>query len=424
LEEIKPLVIKYIAEAHDIKKGYCLSKCKQYNLWHEPLKTYYKKHKKTNPTNADQLCFIILLSYPKKIIENLNDISEIKLFSHENTDFIYIEESTLNHEENESDRYDCICSYERLQNVHIVENKYSGIRLQIGSDCITKHKIISNEELKKFKETDKKIKERLREIKEGKPIGYYKEEKQRIIDEKERIKEEKKIEKLRKENEKMEEKIKSGNFKICYYCGISIVDIRKEKLRICNKCINRCIMNNIANVCLQIKSYTFNECGYCEKMFVDKPETDLCKRCRIDNKILKCSSRLCSIIMVVDINTKYIYCDDCEKKINKCIDCKNDYIKENCEERCNYCQYIFDNNFDTKICVSCAENMIIKKTESWRTYCKICYANIKDILDNPPNCKCGLRMTEKTIKKYGKNYGRKGLGCILFPNGCKDFKML
>ena len=134
---------------------------------------------------ADKLCFVILLSYPKHIIQSLNDISDIKLFSHDNTDFIYKEELALNHEEDESERHDCICSYEKLLKIHIVENRYSGIYLQVGSECITKHNLISNEEIKKFKETEKLLKEKRKEIIECKPIGYYKEEKKRKREEKE-----------------------------------------------------------------------------------------------------------------------------------------------------------------------------------------------------------------------------------------------
>ena len=122
LDEIKPTIIKYIEDAHNITNGDCLSRCKQYNLWHSPLNNFYKEHKTTTPSMADKLCFVILLSYPKNIIEKLNDISDIKLFSNENTDFIYKEELTLNHEEDESERYDCICSYERLQKIHTIQS--------------------------------------------------------------------------------------------------------------------------------------------------------------------------------------------------------------------------------------------------------------------------------------------------------------
>ena len=37
LKEIKQLVIDNIEKAHNIRNGFCLSKCKQYNIWHSPL---------------------------------------------------------------------------------------------------------------------------------------------------------------------------------------------------------------------------------------------------------------------------------------------------------------------------------------------------------------------------------------------------
>lgn len=33
-------------------------------------------------------------------------------------------------------------------------------------------------------------------------------------------------------------------------------------------------------------------------------------------------------------------------------------------------------------------------------------------------------MVEKTIKKEGRNKGRKCLSCSKYPNGCNEFKML
>ena len=127
LQEIKPLVIENIDNAQNVNSELFIPRLKSYTELHYPLIKFYKKYKKNKPTMADKLCFVILLSYPKNIIESLDDISDIKLFSHDNTDFNYNDELTLNHEEDENERYDCICSYEKLQKVHIVENKYSGI---------------------------------------------------------------------------------------------------------------------------------------------------------------------------------------------------------------------------------------------------------------------------------------------------------
>jgi hypothetical protein len=419
LEEIKPLAITYIPDAQNISNWDCLQKCRQYDMWHSPLIKFYEKNKKMKPTMGDKLAFVILLSYPIHVIKKLSDISDIKLFAHDNTDFIYKQELTLNKEENESERYDCICSYQKLQNVHYVENKYSGITLQVGSECIKKYNLISQEELKKFKKTEKLLNEKKKEIKEGKALGHYQVEKQRK-------KEEKMILQLEKENIQKQEKIKTGNFKICINCGINIVDIRRQCLCICNKCKNNNDHKELA--CNQIKKYGLNECQNCDNKFIDiKQYPYLCKGCKPQNKIIKCSMHLCPTLMVVDINEQIsIYCDDCEKIIIKCIDCNHKFIQNVSEttSRCKSCQYNYKNKFINKICVSCNEEMTIKETELWRKYCNDCYIEIKDTLKNPPKCKCGLVMLEKTIKKDGINKGRKGLGCSKFPNGCNDFKML
>jgi hypothetical protein len=414
LHEIKQLVIDNIEKAHDINNPDCLFKCTDYFNWHFPLIKFYEKNKKTQPTMADKLCFVILLSYPKHIIESLNDISDIKLFSHDNTDFIYIQELCLNHAENETGSYDCICSYERLQNIHFVQNKYSGITLQVGSECITKHNLISNGEIKKFKETEKLLKEKRKEIKEGKPIGYYKEEKKIKKEEKEREKEE-------KENEKIQKKIKTGNFKRCYKCDINIVDIRKDNLCICNKCKN----NINEDLCCEIKKHGLNECVNCNNNFIDVIQNDpyLCKNCKSQNKIIKCRMSLCSTLLLVDINTNNVSCDDCEKKIITCIDCKIGFIQDTCESRCECCQYIYENRLVNKTCVVCNEEMAVKQCELWRTYCTTCYRRVQDTIKNPPKCNCGLNMIQRTIKR-GENQGRKGLGCPKYPNGCNKFQIL
>jgi hypothetical protein len=129
--------------------------------------------------------------------------------------------------------------------------------------------------------------------------------------------------------------------------------------------------------------------------------------------------------MVVDINTNSdIYCDDCEQKIMNCNDCTHKFIQNDSEIRCKSCQYNFKYNLFTKNCISCNEEMVIKENEQWRTYCRDCYIEIQDSIKNPPECKCGITMLVRTIKKDGINKGRKCFGCSNFPKGCGIFKML
>jgi len=233
LDEIKQLIIANIEKAHDISNPWCLSKCTDYFNWHLPLIEFYKENKTIQPTMADKLCFVILLSYPKDIIQSLNDVSDIKLFSHDNTDFIYIQELSLNHAENETGSNDCICSYKRLHNIHFVKNKYSGITLQVGSECITKHNLISREEIKKFKETDKLLKEKRKEIKEGKTIGFYEAERKRKAEEKKRKAEEEKKRKAEEEENKLVNKT-------CVVCNEEMAVKKCELWRIyCTTCYRK-----------------------------------------------------------------------------------------------------------------------------------------------------------------------------------------
>ena len=166
-DEIKPLVMDNIDYAQDPKNSNSIARSKTYDALHQPLIEFYKKYKRTKegnpmkPEMADKLAYIILLSYPKYIINTFNSMSNIKLFSndeHMETDFYFREMIKTN-----NDEYDCICSYHRLKKIFVVQNKYSKIEIQVGSECITKYKLLSKQELQKFKEAEKEYNRKQRE---------------------------------------------------------------------------------------------------------------------------------------------------------------------------------------------------------------------------------------------------------------------
>jgi hypothetical protein len=417
LEEIKPIVFKNIYKAHDIKSRFCLSRCTQYDVFHDPIINFYNLNKSKKPSMADKLAYILLLSYPKEMIESLNDMSQLKLFSHENTDFNYIKLLEINDDDDNED-HDCACSYEKLKNINIVENKYSGITLQIGSECIKKYKIISNEELNKFKEAEKLRLEQQREIKEGKPIGYYKEEKKRAKSEREQAK-------LKSEKAKLEKKRKQG-FNICYICEKNIVGIKNSNLCVCNSCkkLDICLHNNLN---YEIQHNELHSCANCDKSFVysKTDEPILCKPCSNNKKISKCKITGCDELFCVDKNSNELYCDACEKtKFNNCTDCNkiciSQYMKNN---RCDVCDYIYTNKIVKVECISCKKELKKKYKYNYK-YCNDCYKKIKEISENPPQCYCGTNMETKTITKDCPDKGRKCLGCVNYPNGCKRFYLL
>jgi len=358
LEEIKPIVLKNLNVAHNIKNPYCLSLCKEYSNHHLPLEKYLKS-KNIKASMADKLCFIILLSYPDNFIEKLTSIFDIKLyninlFTYENTDFIYKGVMCLNNEEFGHDTYDCICSYERLQTIHIVENKYSGIQLQVGSRCIKKYNLISKEEIKKMNEIEKKLKERNKEIEEGLPIGWHEQKRKEKLDEKEN-------KKLEKEN-KNQEKIKSGKYKNCYRCKSENSIISITKIILCKNC--KIIGKD--ELCDEIKNKCVRECDDCLNYFIDFKKNKnnanayLCKKCSINNKIIHCKNYMCNEYMIVDINEKTIpYCNACEEKLTECTNCKKKFVPNSGNERCNTCQFNFVNKIENINCIRCNSEMCV-----------------------------------------------------------------
>jgi hypothetical protein len=445
IDEIRPLVFKYINEAQNIKNPDCLMNCTTYSIWHNPLISFYKKCKDKHPSMADKLAFVILLSYPRRMIEQIKTMSELSLFgnSDDETDFIYndklvIDKSDDNFGDDASGNYDCICSYNALCYVHFVQNKHSGISLVVGSECIHKHKLLSEEEYKKVIKNDKQLKERQQEIKEGKPIGFIQEkkrlkkeekQKEKIKKQEEKIKKQEEKERIRLENEKKDEEIcryellKSGNFHICKFCETNIITIN---LRYCYHCVSPIICKIKKIECQIIEEYGLIECLNCCKKCIDKKkEYYLCALCNKTNTIIKCPTTACNTFMIVDKYTSIIiYCDDCEKKILKCIDCNLQFISNNVNKlNCDSCTFNKSNICININCVYCNKLFTAKQIDIWKKYCKECYKIIDGLTLNPSKCKCNLSMVKKTVKKNGINKGRIGLACANFPNGCNKFNM-
>jgi hypothetical protein len=380
LFDIKPLVILHIKSAQDINNPYALYRLRFYEQYHNPLEVWFKQKYNKMPSKADKLTFIILLSYPINFITNAVSFDDFKLFNlkdENNSDFKLID--VINIEFNDNDEFndehiDCICSKDNLRYVSRVENKYSHIELYIGSECIRKYKIISQEEINRMNEINEKLKERQKEIKECLPIGYYEEEK--------KINKIKKYEeKNKKENEKIKKKIESGNYRICYICNITLMNIRfaKDK-RICEKC-DLCLFKFIHKshyykrlhnqINLLCKHY---ECNNCDKdfIFILSGSEYLCKFCKNFYKTINCN--ICKINVLIDINSNDIYCSDCDQKIIKCLDCNQTFIKNiNNTYRCKICQMCYDNKLKIQKCQECSNNFTRKENESWKKNCNKCY---------------------------------------------------
>ena len=147
LHEVKHLALEEIKIAQDINNRDCLSYITTYQIYHNKI----SKHFKRKLSKQDYFAYIILLTYPENMIRNYNKFEELNLFTNkDNSDFEIIDSFDVEVDDITGDLLeylDCVCSYKKLSSIYIVVNKYTKIKLQIGSECIKKHKIISKKEL-------------------------------------------------------------------------------------------------------------------------------------------------------------------------------------------------------------------------------------------------------------------------------------
>jgi hypothetical protein len=420
LDVIKPFVLLHINHAQDINNPHSLSKLRFYGQYHRPLEDWFKKNCNKPPSKADKLAFIILLSYPKQRVIDATSFDDFRLFTvndDKKSDFKFINTIDLDYnEEDEFDEHiDCICSKDNLKYVTRVENKYSGIQLYIGSECIKKYKIVSEEEIKKMNDINSKKKERKREIDEGLPVGYYNDlrlcEKNRKIEEKNRKIEEKNRkleEKNKKERQKIQEKLNTGNYKLCYLCHKSLMNIKDNKnKRICESCVENDIGDLIEaisdSIIKKCQIYDCNNCDNPYNSFFSNNEY-LCKPCTKDNKIILC--KICKTCVLLDIDSSDLYCENCEKKLFNCIDCSQESIRwANNSDRCQTCQLCYNNKMILQKCETCETCFERKNGDTWKKICHDCF-------DDLPLCnKCSKKMVIRIVKKDNKNKGRKFYAC-------------
>ena len=420
LQEIRPLIIKYIDISQDPNSHNSLWNIKDYNYYHEQLKDYYLQiGKQKKPSKLDKLAYIVLLSNSKRKILDSESIEDFKLFREDReADFKIIKVIEAEYNENDEDHEDhndCVCSYQNLKFVYFVENIHTGIVLRVGSECITKYKLVSKEEFesknKIFKEIMSKKKERQSELEKGLPLGYFEEQKQL-----EKIKKEE--EKSKKEKETIQKKLDTGNYRICYSCNSSLINIKNNKnTRFCDTCIDDYHRASIKNYLISDLKQKLERCicNNCDISFISLLSKNeyLCKQCVKDNKIISC--KICKSNLLLEIDSTDIYCEDCEKKLFNCMECNEVTIRQHIDSiRCETCQLCYDNKKILQKCCECQEDFVIKQKEYWRTYCETCFKNIEF-----PECKCLKNMVQRTVNKEGPNKGRKFYVCK--ESKCKEF---
>ena len=382
-EEFKEIIYKEIIETQNCST-YNLSNHTEYSMFHDRLDTFFKKHNfKNKPNKTDYLAWILLLTYPIKYIRKLQNISNLNInFKNEESDFEILElTSETKTEDDINTNYTCICS-QIIQNIYKVKNKFTDIKIQIGCDCIERHKLVSKTEIDNCKQKMKDIKERNKEKTEGKPDGFYKEQRKNAIEIKNKQKEMKQEEKLMKqEDDIVKTTIQSYHYKNCLICKKEGLYNKYSIFIICNKCVNQETKNKIRLINTLIlknkREYIYDECCNCENKFIYMFKNNLryfCDNCEKNKKIKNCD--LCYELFMDNINSTDKICDICDKKSKECTNCKHLFISDNKNILiCDTCQYRLTYNLIAINCQDCNEEVEIKKNENWRKYCVDCFKN-------------------------------------------------
>ena len=416
-DELKEIIYNELKEAQGFDSPFHLSKTSHYDYFHVKLENYFNKNDvNKKPNKTDYLAWILLLTYPPDKIRCFENFTDLNIdfknkISHE-SDFEIIE--LLEKGDYMATNHTCICS-QPIENICRLKNKFSDVNIQLGCDCIERYGLVSKTEIneckKKMKEKKERNKERNTEIEEGKPEGFYENERQL----KKREKEENKLKKIEeKEKKKMEKELKKLNkeknthykFKIkkCLFCNKD--GIYKEKyyvttygFGICSSCVPSNIGTKKENLNYYIKNNSvYNDCLCCGTMFVNlnkKEIKELCNNCKLIWTLEKC--KMCPKKFLKQKEENDLYCLDCDDKITSCIDCQQKILKPN--ERCKVCDYRFTNKLTIIFCQSCDEEVEIKENEKWRKFCSDCFKKNLTYF----NCiKCDIpfkRLTSDTWRK-------------------------
>ena len=414
-EELKNLAVKFIRTEKGVENVGHLAKLKTYEIYHKPLEHFFKTKYNRKPTQTDNLAFILLLSYPERMILQFTSFKDLKLaFNNprEESDFDSIGFEIGTHEEENT----CICN-EPIKNIHIFRNKFSGMTFQIGSVCNERYCLISKQD-QNYKSTCKKIKEhkeKEKERNENLPEGYFENERKQ--------KKEKKIEntelKLMKEEDKHMKRIekeiktelkelnKSGlEFYIpknCYFCKRYGIYKSTDKIGVCSTCSPSNQKKIKININFEIKK-ALEECLNCDKIFVNttKESSELCRICKKIVKINKC--KMCKSQFILGLNKNDMCCDVCDENLINCLHCKREILKQQSQNlRCYKCNHNYINKIEVKTCEYCYDEFEIGEKEKWKTCCSECY------LDNRTLQKCDscddyfTKMKNETWKKVCKS---------------------
>jgi len=418
-DEFKKFAIKLAIQVQDPHDLYYLTKQSRYDKFHEQLSMYFLSNYGKKPSQTDNLAFMLILTYPPKMIQAFNSITDLNLLFGEQTKIRELESDFETSgfaiiEQDAKGNTTCICN-EPLTNVYHFKNKYSGLRFNIGCVCNERHVLINKDDptyISTGKQI-KKYKEHQKEKLEGLVEGHYENERKM----KKKKKDDDKIKKQQEDEKKQQERaltkeLKSLNktnpgawsCKKCCFCERDSICKTKDTIGICSKCYNdvqKQTKREINNLVRQnIKSQT---CVNCDKDYINKRKSnpDLCCECSRKWKTSNCQNSSCRQLFLNKICENDKYCPDCDDNMIKCLDCKCDIFKNssnnvkcyNCLHKkltkvCNSCDNEFevcqkDNLKKTCLdclktsnerakCITCNESFFRNKTDQWKDTCLDC----------------------------------------------------
>ena len=405
--ELKSLIIKCMSEPDFSIK---FSNSENYSYYWVLLEKYMDKYYNCKPEKPDKFVFLLLLTYPKKYILQLNSLLQLKIAfnelkyngSSENSDFTC---SGYYY----SDANNCICS-QHIDNVFEFQNNLSGTTFNVGSVCNDRHKVVSEND-ENYKLMKKAQRDRLEEKKNGWPEGY--KAQQRLL--KETNKNNTSIKNKKKDNCIIDNSYITNN--ICYRCNTQKIFSQSSKgiHGICS-CIStdlkikqKKIMNEIVN---KIKMINCFKCS----LETRKKYNDLCLICNQTYKSINCLKCFTKICINKDSDEKF--CKQCIKTLKKCIDCESIIMfNESYKTRCSDCYKNVkqkEKNVE-KVCENCNIEFEVSQEQQWRKICRNCYKK------TVTNCeRCDLSVKILNVKKDGPNKGKHFYKC----DKCSLFKWL
>ena len=376
-DKFKKFAIKLAIQVQDPNDLYYLTKQSRYDKFHEELRAYFISNYGKKPTQTDNLAFMLILTYPEKMIGNFDSVADLNLlFGEQGTnqgresDF-----EVTGFDIRDQDDKTCICN-EQLTNVYYFRNKYSGLQFNIGCVCNDRHGLINKDDpayistgkqIKKFKEIQK---EKLEGLTEGHYENERKMQKQKKVDEKLQ----KQFEKERTKELKLLNKQNPGHWtsKKCSFCERDSICKTQDKIGICNKCFNdiqrqtRKALNNLVRQNIKTQA-----CVNCDKDYINKKNTapHLCFECDKKWKTVKCQNLSCRELFLNKLSENDKYCPDCDDKKIKCLDCNQDMFKNSTNNvKCYKCLY----KRVTLICDACDDEFEVDKKDDWKNKCNSC----------------------------------------------------